>query len=327
MTQNNIKNLETISVERQRLERTEYKGEFWKPCPGTTAGYLCCGYQILTPSTGCGMYCRYCVLQVYFEQHHQTIYENFSDLENEVHQKMISKTGVLRFGTGEFGDSLFLDHLTSFSVKVSSLLEPYNAVVEFKTKSTNIGNLHKIKNPKKVIIGFSLNAPSRIDLLEKGTASLIERLATAKRCVEMGFFVAFHFDPMFWFDNCEQEYRAVVRQIFDYIKDPSQIAWISMGIFRTMPSLKPLLKKSGTHLPLFSGEMINGADGKLRCFRPFRVALYSAMREEFDRLAPDITLYLCMESPEVWDESGMRNRIPHGLVRYLDSRAEEILFC
>ena len=327
MTQNSIKNLETISVERQRLERTEYKGEFWKPCPGTTAGYLCCGYQILTPSTGCGMYCRYCVLQVYFDQHHQTIYENFSDLENEVHEKMISKPGVLRFGTGEFGDSLYLDHLTSFSVKVSSLLEPYNAVVEFKTKSTNIGNLHKIKNPKKVIIGFSLNAPSRIDLLEKGTASLVERLATAKRCVEMGFFVAFHFDPMFWFDNCEQEYRAVVRQIFDYIKDPSQIAWISMGIFRTMPSLKPLLKKSGTHLPLFSGEMINGADGKLRCFRPFRVALYSAMREEFDRLAPDITLYLCMESPEVWDESGMRNRIPHGLVRYLDSRAEKILCC
>ncbi len=311
--------------ERSQIEFTEYKGEFWKPCPGTSAPYLCCGYQILTPATGCGMYCRYCVLQAYLDHDHQTVYNNFSDLESEVHQKMASRTGVIRFGTGEFGDSLFLDHLTSFSIRISALLEFYNAVVEFKTKSINIGNLHKIKNPTKVIIGFSLNASSRIQLLEKKTAPLTERLKAAKKCVDMGFSVAFHFDPMFWFDNCLNEYKEVVNQIVDSIKDPSKIAWVSLGGFRSMPSLKPLLKKSGTHLPLFSGEMINGADGKLRYFRPFRISLYKSMREEFDRVAPGLTLYLCMESPEVWEQCGLINRIPFGLIRYLDMRAECIL--
>lgn len=310
---------------RDFIERVEYKGEFWKPCPGTTAGYYCCGYQIITPATGCGMYCRYCVLQAYFDHQNQTIYENFSDLENEIHLKMASHSGVIRFGTGEFGDSLFLDHITSFSTKIASLLEPYHAVVEFKTKSTNIMNLHKVKNPEKVIIGFSLNAPSRIQLFERNTAPLIDRLKAARECIEMGFYVAFHFDPMFWFENCELEYRNVVKLIFDYIKDPSRIAWVSLGGFRTMPSLKTLLKKNQTHLPLFSGEMVYGADGKLRYFRPFRVALYSMMREEFEQFAPEITLYLCMESPDVWDESGMIKNIPHGLVKYLDNRACEML--
>ena len=32
-----------------------------------------------------------------------------------------------------------------------------------------------------------------------------------------------------------------------------------------------------------------------------------------------------MESPEVWEASGMLGRIPDGLVRYLDKRAEEML--
>jgi spore photoproduct lyase len=185
--------------------------------------------------------------------------------------------------------------------------------------------LHLIKKPQRVVIGFSLNALSRIQLLEKGTASLVERLAAAKRCIEMGFFVAFHFDPMFYFDNCESEYREVVRLIFDFVKDPGKIAWISVGAFRTMPSLKPLLRKAHSHLPLFSGELISGADGKLRYVRPLRVALYSLIREEFERHAPDVTLYLCMESPDVWEQTGMIRRIPEGLVKYLDLRAEEML--
>lgn len=311
--------------ERSKIEFTEYKGEFWKPCPGTSAPYLCCGYQILTPATGCGMYCRYCVLQAYFNNKHQTVYNNFSDLENEVHQKIASRTGVIRFGTGEFGDSLYLDHITSFSTRISTLLDSYNAVVEFKTKSINIGNLQKIKNPTKVIIGFSLNTSSRIQLLERKTAPLTERIKAAKKCVEMGFYVAFHFDPMFWFDNCLNEYKEVANQIADAIKDHSKIAWVSLGGFRTMPSLKPLLKKGGTHYPLFSGEMINGADGKLRYFRPFRTSLYSSMREEFDRLIPGLTLYLCMESPEIWKQCGLIDRIPFGLISYLDMRAESIL--
>jgi spore photoproduct lyase len=302
------------------------KGEFWKPCPGTTKGYYCCGYQIITPLTGCGMYCRYCVLQAYLENQGQVVYENIPDLQKEIERKMATWKGVVRFGTGEFGDSLFLEDTLHLSEKIAAMLEPYpNAVVEFKTKSTNIRGLAKIKDPRKVIIGFSMNTPAMISLHERNTAALEDRLKAAQESIAMGFWVAFHFDPIIYYPQWKQEYPEVVRKIFDYVKDPGKIAWWSLGGFRSAPSLKEHLKKSNMHLPLFSEEMITGEDGKYRYFRPVRVEFYVALCEEIEKHFAAVPLYLCMESPEVWEASGMMKRIPNGLVSYLDARAEEML--
>jgi spore photoproduct lyase len=311
---------------RSEVVSSRENGEFWKPCPGTTKGYFCCGYQIITPMTGCGMYCRYCVLQAYLENQAQVVYENFSDLENEIVRKMAAWKGVVRFGTGEFGDSLFLEDRFHLSERIAALLDPYpNAIVEFKTKSTNISGLAKIKDPSRVVVGFSMNTPAMIGLHERNTAPLEERLAAARRCIDMGFWVAFHFDPIIYYPEWKREYPEVVRKIFYHVKDPDKIAWWSMGGFRSAPGLKEHLKKSNMHLPLFSAEMISGEDGKFRYMRPVRVDFYETMRSEVEKHYPAVPLYLCMESPEVWEASGMMKRIPKGLVRYLDERAEKML--
>lgn len=325
MEQNQIPS-PVFTNDRSELVRSVNRGEFWKPCPGTTAGYHCCGYQILTPLTGCGMYCSYCVLQVYFDHQCQVVYENIDDLRNEVAAKMDKWQGVVRFGTGEFGDSLYQEPALGLSRQIAKILEPYpNVVVEFKTKSINIDQLFQISRPEKVVIGFSMNTPSMICQLEKGTASLLQRLDAARRCIDMGFWVAFHFDPMVQYCGWEKEYRQVVDMIFETIKDPQRIAWWSMGGFRTMPRLKQQLKQSNRHLPLFSGEMLLGEDRKLRYIRPVRIAFYRAMREQVEKYYPAIPLYLCMESPEVWEASEMATRIPNGLAAMLDDRAAVML--
>jgi len=315
-----------MAQDKYAVEKSLFKGEFWKPCPGTSGGYLCCGYQILTPQRGCGMYCRYCILQVYFERHCRILFQNYSELESEVAQKMAAWHGVVRLGTGEFTDSLFAENRLKLSQKIAATLEPYhNAVVEFKTKSSNIEGLAGIARPQRVVVGFSVNTPRMIAMFEKGTAPFEERLSAAKRCEAMGFYVAFHFDPMFWYDGWEEEYRSVVRAIYAHVKNPRKIAWCSMGGFRTNPMLKKHLRDTNDHVPLFSGEMIVGKDGKLRYFRPYRRVLYSVMQDEFEQHDPKVTLYLCMESREMWEAAGMVKRIPFGLPRYLDNRAEEIL--
>ena len=321
----------TISPQRREVRTAVCKGEFWKPCPGTSDDYLCCGYDILTPMTGCGMYCGYCVLQVYFDNQYQTVFENFDDLEREVHRKMETAGyggKVVRIGTGEFGDSLFQENNLGLSKKVADVFDRYdNVLVEFKTKSANVSTLDRIRNPRKVVIGFSLNTERVVNQLERGTAPVVERLKAARRCVEMGFNVAFHFDPIVWYDRWEEEYRHTVSNIYDFIGDARRIAWCSMGGFRCMPSLKTELRRLGMDLPLFAGEMILGADGKLRYPRTLRVDFYRAMDSRFRRHQPDAPLYLCMESPEVWGECGMAGRINEagGLARFLDRRAEIIL--
>jgi spore photoproduct lyase len=239
---------------------------------------------------------------------------------------MAAWQGVVRFGTGEFGDSLYAEDTFGLSRKIAATLEPFgNAVVEFKTKSVNINDLGEIKKPDRVVIGFSLNTPRMIALFEKNTAPLEARLSAARRCEAMGFHVAFHFDPMFRYPEWEKEYREVVKGIYSAVKNPDSIAWVSLGGFRTIPQLKKELRQKGLHLPLFSGEMIPGNDGKLRYFRPVRTAFYRAMREEFEAHHKEVTLYLCMESLDVWEDAGMAGRIPLGLAKYLDDRAEKIL--
>ena len=313
--------------DRGKAKGVAFQGEFWKPCPGTCGGYHCCGYQILTPQQGCGMYCRFCILQVYFEHRHPQLFTNLEEMEAEVARKMAAWSGVVRFGTGEFTDSLFGESESGISRKIGAILEPYdNAIVEFKTKSAHVGTLGSIKRPQRVVVGFSVNTPRMIAEHEKGTASLSERLSAAAQCEAMGFHVAFHFDPMFWYQGWKTEYRSVVEAIYSHVKDPGTIAWVSLGGFRTNPALKRHLRSAGRHLPLFSGEMITGSDGKIRYLRPYRIALYRAMQDAFEHHAPgNATLYLCMESPEVWEAAGMAWRIPQGLPAYLDNRAKEIL--
>ncbi len=311
---------------RADLVFSQHKGEFWKPCPGTTGGYLCCGYQIITPMTGCAMYCRYCILQIYFDHECRVAFDNLDDMQREIHDKISRRRGVIRFGTGEFADSLHAEERTGLAVSVAEMLEPYaQAVVEFKTKSAVTAPLAKIRSPGKVIIAFSLNTPRMIELMEHDTAPLKERFKAAGRCITMGFNVAFHFDPIFLYEGWEHEYRNVVDMIYSTVSDVKRIAWCSLGGFRSNPALKNYLKERCRHLPLFSGEMITGADGKLRYFRPLRVLIYRVMRDAFYLHQPDAPIYLCMESPEVWAESGMIDRIPHGLPAYLDERAEALL--
>jgi spore photoproduct lyase len=272
------------------------------------------------------MECRYCILQVYFDDPRPVSFSNYEDLEQEVALKMTGRQGVIRFGTGELTDSLYAEPEVGLSRRIAATMEPYaNAVVEFKTKSAKVDGLAGITRPERIVIGFSVNTPRMIAMHEKKTASLDQRLAAAVRCETMGFHVAFHFDPMFVYEGWESEYREVVQAIYFHLSELRSIAWISLGGFRTNPSLKKYLRSFGTHLPLFSGEMIVGHDGKLRYFRPQRIALFRAMQEEFSRYHPNAPLYLCMESHEVWEASGMAMRIPDGLPSYLDRQAERML--
>ncbi|MBD3315502.1 MAG: hypothetical protein GF344_06920 [Chitinivibrionales bacterium] len=315
-----------IAKRRNTIVEEHFCGEFWKPCPGTGAGYHCCGYQILSPLTGCGMYCTYCVLQAYLGREEQVVFSNFADLEDEVRSKLAAKEGIIRFGTGELGDSLYLEEQLGICRRIAALLEPYNNVlVEFKTKWDDVRGLDQIKVPGKVVIGFSMNTPAMIECLEYGTASLDRRLEALRRCEEMGFWVAIHFDPMVWYPRWESEYRDVVRRVFDALDDPAHIAWWSLGGFRCVPALKARLKERGLHLPLFSGELVLGEDGKYRYFRSVRVDFYSVVREAVEEYRPETTLYLCMESDEVWRECSMDRRIPGGLPALLDKRAAAML--
>ncbi len=102
--------------------------------------------------------------------------------------------------------------------------------------------------------------------------------------------------------GCEDDYHDVVKRLFSQVS-PENVVWISLGTFRFPPSLKTIIQKRFPQSKIVYGEFIPGLDGKMRYFKPLRIALYRKMAAWIREYAPQITLYFCMEDDEVWRKS------------------------
>ncbi len=311
-----------IAAGKRMLFLTRNRGPFIKKCPGTKS-YTCCGYQILHIGTYCTMDCAYCILQAYFHPPFLQYFVNQERLFKELDDIVSSrKPPFHRIGTGEFTDSLIWEPWT----EPSRSLVPYFAqqdrvVLELKTKTSSVENLRGLEHNKKTIVAWSLNPPAIIRNEERGTASMRARLRAAAQCEAWGYPLAFHFDPLILYEGCEKDYEKLVRELFTSVS-AQNIVWISLGSFRFMPSLKPIIRKRFPKSRIIYGEFIPGLDGKMRYFKPLRIELYRKMAAWIRALAPDVMLYFCMEDQEVWKRAlGFIPEDRGGLPRMLDESA------
>ncbi|MFC1812233.1 radical SAM protein [Thermodesulfobacteriota bacterium] len=299
---------------------TRNRGAFIRDCPGTR-NYTCCGYKILHIGTFCPMDCSYCILQSYFHPPVLQYFVNHHDLFAEL-DGLFSKKNVCRIGTGEFTDSMIWELWTETSVPlISRFSKQAHAILELKTKTTAIEGLKGLSHHRKTIVSWSLNTNRVIQNEERHTATLSARLRAAAKCESWGYPIAFHFDPMMIYDGCEEDYRQVVEQLFSHVSSEN-IVWISLGTFRFMPSLKPIIQKRFPDSKIVYGEFVSGLDGKMRYFKPMRIELYRKMASWIKEISPDILVYFCMEDDEVWEKSlGFVPSSRGGLPNMLDESA------
>ncbi len=299
---------------------TRNKGAFVRDCPGTRS-YTCCGYKILHIGTFCTMDCAYCILQAYFHPPVLQFFINWGDLEKEL-DDLFSRPGVARAGTGEFTDSMIWEPWTNLSaLLVPRFAEQSRAVLEMKTKTTAIQGLKDLRHNRKTIVSWSLNTERVIRGQERGTASLSARLRAAAQCEEWGYPLAFHFDPMVIYEGCEEDYGRVIDGLFSHVS-ADNIAWISLGAFRFMPALKPIIRQRFPGSKIVFGEFVNGLDGKMRYFKPMRIELYRRIVDRIRSVAPDVMVYFCMEDEEVWEKClGFLPEERGGLSAMLDESA------
>jgi spore photoproduct lyase len=302
---------------------TRNRGAFIKECPGTQV-YTCCGYKILHIGTYCSMDCSYCILQAYFHPPVLQFFLNHDDLNREL-DLLFASPGVHRIGTGEFTDSMIWEPLTELSqLLIPRFASQSRAVLELKSKTVNIDQLQYIKHNRKTILAWSLNTERVIAQEERRTSTLSARLKAAAKCESWGYPIAFHFDPMVIYEGCETEYYQVVKLIFEHIS-PENIVWVSLGTFRFMPELKSIIQNRFTQSKIIYGEFITGLDGKMRYFKPLRIALYQKMVSWFREMAPNVQVYFCMEDNEVWQKSfGFIPEEKGGLPKMLDASAIKI---
>jgi spore photoproduct lyase len=308
---------------KEILYLTRNKGAFLKKCPGTSH-YTCCDYQILHIGTFCYMDCTYCILQTYFHPPILQYFVNHNDLMAEL-DSVLSQKRTLRIGTGEFTDSLIWELWTDVShLLVQRFATQNHAVLELKTKTTAIEQLENLAHNRKTIVAWSLNTKHIIRTQERATASLPARFKAAARCESWGYPLAFHFDPLIIYDGCEQDYTAVIEDLFSHVS-ADNIVWISLGTLRFPASVKMVIQNRFPDSKIVYEEFITGPDGKMRYFKPLRINIYRKIIACIREHAPDAAVYLCMENDEIWRKSlGFIPDDVGGLPYMLDMRAVKL---
>jgi len=315
---------EFVTLSKKKIYIKNHKGKILKKCPGTKE-MICCNYYIATFAENCPFDCSYCFLQSYINNPFITIYINFDDFITQLNEMLGKNPGYrFRIGTGEFTDSIGLDEVLDINTEMINLFRhKENALLELKTKSDRIDNLLKEDHGGNTVISWSLNPQSIIDTEELDCASLDERIEAAVKCQNAGYKIGFHFDPVIHFEGWEKEYAEIINMLSKKI-DPSSIAWISLGTFRYVPALKPVIKDRFPESGIIFGEHVPCADGKLRYVKPIRVDIYSKMLKWIREYGSDIFVYLCMETRDVWEKVfGWSPRCNLHLNELFDKRSRE----
>jgi spore photoproduct lyase len=177
----------------------------------------CCPYYKLVPiSNGCPYYCTYCYLAFVYRKYSPfiKININYNTMFKQIRKTISLAREKNSFNMGEMLDSLALDHITNLTNKLVPFFSGFpNAYLMLLTKSSNIDNLLSIEPNEHTVVSWSLNAQKPVELYEKGTGSLSERIKAAKICQDNGWQVRFRIDPGILYHNWQTGYAELIEKI------------------------------------------------------------------------------------------------------------------
>ncbi len=266
-------------------------------CPVASPRTRCCNLLTLDAVENCGYGCSYCSIQSFYDGKEIRFDRDFA---RKLAALEIDPDRIYHIGTGQSSDSLMwgnshgvLDALLDFA-----RAHP-NVILEFKTKSANVGHLLRSQLPPNLLCTWSLNTDTIITHEEHGTASLEKRLAAARAIADKGGIVGFHFHPMVHYDHWEPDYREVIEKLTNLF-EPSEVALVSLG---TLTFIKPVMREirqRGVKTRILKLPLEN-AEGKLSYPDDIKIALFSHAFRCFPRIwREQVFFYLCMEHQRFW---------------------------
>ncbi|MEA2018952.1 MAG: hypothetical protein U9N59_10945 [Campylobacterota bacterium] len=271
-------------------------------CPVASEGTRCCNLLTLDAVESCGFDCSYCSIQSFYNQNKIGIDKDFKEkLEN----LELDPNKVYHIGTGQSSDSLMwgnrdgiLDALFKFARKYPKV------ILEFKTKSKNIeyfiNDENKNNIPKNIIVTWSLNTPTIIKNEEHLTASLDERINSARILADLGVLVGFHFHPIVQYKNYLDDYKKIYDRLQSEFK-AEEVVLISLG---TLTFIKPVIKQlrereMKTKILQMPFETING---KQSYNLEVKKEMFSHAYNNFKSWHGKVYFYLCMEDHSLWKD-------------------------
>lgn len=282
----------------------EAKGALVDLCASYSDQYICCKTFCAPLVSNCPSECSYCFLQSYLTETRLSIVNSVDGIIAEVENLSRARPGALiRFGAWELGDNLALEESEPVTRDLIERVgsSPARALLELKTKSARIEFLKGIDHNDKTVIAWTLNPDKIIRAEEFKTAPISARLDAARRVIDFGYNVAFHFDPIIYARDWSDLYLELIERLFESIP-VERVTWISLGALRMSRALKGEIALNYPNSKILSEEAVFGADKLARYPRPRRALIYKTMVGAIERASAGRAplIYLCMERANVW---------------------------
>lgn len=177
--------------------------------------------------------CRYCFLQGMFQSAHYILFVNYEDFTEEMTSILNQHNNEpVHFFSGYDCDSLALDPVTGFTSAFLPFFESNpQALLELRTKSTQIRSLLKREPIKNCVIAFSFTPDKIARTLEHKAPDINKRLQSILDLQEAGWQIGLRFDPLIYTKDFAIEYSELFKTIFSKI-NPQLTHSISLGAFR-----------------------------------------------------------------------------------------------
>lgn len=265
-------------------------------CPVASPLTLCCNLITVDSFKGCAFDCSYCSIGVFRESDKVVIDTNFKEKLAEV---KLDPNEIYHFGTGQSSDSLLLGNREGH---LDSLIElarsNSNLILELKSKSKEVAPLLKMDLPKNIISTWSLNPQVVIDHEEHLTATLADRIASAKKIAKQGNLVGFHFHPIFYYQNYQIDYQKIIAElVFQF--DPQSVACISFGALTYTTKVMQGIRENGRRTKILQMPLEEIA-GKYSYPLKLKSEIFKMMYDAFSPWHGKVFFYLCMEDRSLW---------------------------
>jgi len=267
-------------------------------CPVYSNATLCCNLQTIDAVKNCGFGCSYCSIQTMYTDDNILFDEHFGQKLEAIE---LDPNKHYHIGTGQSSDALMwgntngiLDDLFRFARKWP------NALIEFKTKSKNVGYLLQSDVPNNIMCSWSLNPDIIIENEEHLTPNLNKRLNVARSIADKGIRIGFHLHPMVIHKGWQQNYLELINDVIDQFHT-DEVLFISFGSL-TFP--KPIIRKIrsyGIQSKIHQIPMVSNPEGKMTYPDEIKEQLFRHAYESFKPWHGKVFFYLCMEEKKLWN--------------------------
>jgi len=265
-------------------------------CPVASERTRCCNLLTLDAVEKCGFDCSYCSIQSFYHGNEVKFDRGFADKLSKLE---LDPRKTYHIGTGQSSDSLMWGNHQGVLEALCDFAQRHpNVILELKTKSRNIGWLLNNEIPRNVICTWSLNPQTIIDHEEHLSASLDQRLASAKALADKGCVVGFHLHPIIHYSDWLKDYRQICNKLTSKF-EPSQVAMVSMGTLTFTRSVMKTIRQRDLTSKILQMPMEQSA-GKFSYPTGIKLQLFSHVYSELSAWHQKVFFYLCMEPQELW---------------------------